>query len=81
MLNRIILIAVSSRSQLRYTQTGIAVANFTIAVDRPFLSQSGEQKLILSMWSAGANRPRLLLITSAKAAGGRGRPFADSFVR
>ena len=54
MLNRIILIGrLVADPQLRYTQTGIAVANFTIAVDRPFLSQSGERETDLSMWSAG----------------------------
>jgi len=30
--------------QLRYTQTGIAVTNFTLAVDRPFVGQSGERE-------------------------------------
>lgn len=45
MLNRIILIGrLVADPQLRYTQSGIAVANFTIAVDRPFLSQSGERE-------------------------------------
>jgi len=44
-LNRIILIGrLVADPQLRYTQSGIAVANFTIAVDRPFLSQSGERE-------------------------------------
>ncbi len=45
MLNKIILIGrLVADPQLRYTQSGIAVANFTIAVDRPFLSQSGERE-------------------------------------
>ena len=45
MLNRIILIGrLVADPQLRYTQTGIAVANFTIAVDRPFLTQAGERE-------------------------------------
>lgn len=45
MLNRVILIGrLVADPQLRYTQTGTAVANFTIAVDRPFLSQSGERE-------------------------------------
>jgi single-strand DNA-binding protein len=44
-LNRIILIGrLVADPQLRYTQTGIAVANFTIAVDRPFLTQAGERE-------------------------------------
>lgn len=29
---------------LRYTQSGKAVANFTLAVDRPFRNQQGEQE-------------------------------------
>ncbi len=45
MLNRIILIGrLVADPQLRYTQSGIAVANFTIAVDRPFLNQAGERE-------------------------------------
>lgn len=45
MLNKIILIGrLVADPQLRYTQSGVAVANFTIAVDRPFLSQSGERE-------------------------------------
>ncbi|HAI52263.1 MAG TPA: single-stranded DNA-binding protein [Firmicutes bacterium] len=45
MLNRIILIGrLVADPQLRYTQTGIAVTNFTLAVDRPFLNQSGERE-------------------------------------
>lgn len=44
MLNRIILIGrLVAEPQLRYTQNGIAVANFRIAVDRPFNSQQGER--------------------------------------
>ena len=30
--------------QLRYTQSGIAVTNFRIAVDRPFTNQQGERE-------------------------------------
>ena len=45
MLNRCILIGrLVADPQLRYTQSGIAVASFTIAVDRPFTSQSGERE-------------------------------------
>lgn len=45
MLNKIILIGrLVADPQLRYTQTGIAVTNFTLAVDRPFVSQSGERE-------------------------------------
>lgn len=45
MLNRIILIGrLVAEPQLRYTQSGIAVANFRIAVDRPFSNQQGERE-------------------------------------
>ncbi|HET7559577.1 MAG TPA: single-stranded DNA-binding protein, partial [Limnochordia bacterium] len=37
MLNRCVLIGrLVADPELRYTQTGIAVTNFRIAVDRPF---------------------------------------------
>lgn len=45
MLNRIVLIGrLVSDPQLRYTQTGAAVANFRIAVNRPFTNQQGERE-------------------------------------
>ncbi|HHU60553.1 MAG TPA: single-stranded DNA-binding protein [Natronincola sp.] len=45
MLNKIILIGrLVADPQLRYTQSGIAVTNFTLAVDRPFVSQGGERE-------------------------------------
>lgn len=45
MLNRIILIGrLVADPQLRYTQSGIAVGNFRIAVDRPFTNQQGERE-------------------------------------
>ncbi len=44
MLNRIILIGRLARDpELRYTTSGIAVATFAIAVERPFTNQSGER--------------------------------------
>lgn len=45
MLNRIVLIGrLVADPQLRYTQNGTAVANFRIAVDRPFANQQGERE-------------------------------------
>lgn len=45
MINRIILIGrLVAEPQLRYTQNGTAVANFRIAVDRPFSNQQGERE-------------------------------------
>lgn len=44
MLNRVILIGRLTRDpELRYTTGGIAVANFALAVERPFSNQSGER--------------------------------------
>lgn len=45
MLNRVILIGRLTRDpELRYTPSGVAIAQFTLAVDRPFSSQSGERE-------------------------------------
>lgn len=44
MINRTVLVGRLTRDpDLRYTPTGTAVANFTIAVNRPFKSKDGEQ--------------------------------------
>ncbi len=45
MLNKIILIGrLVQDPELRYTPGGVAVANFTLAVDRPFVNQKGERE-------------------------------------
>jgi single-strand DNA-binding protein len=45
MLNRVILIGrLTADPALRYTPAGVAVAQFTLAVDRPFTSQGGEKE-------------------------------------
>lgn len=45
MLNRVILIGrLATDPELRYTQTGVPVTNFRIAVDRPFMNQQGERE-------------------------------------
>jgi single-strand DNA-binding protein len=45
MLNRIILIGrLVKDPELRYTPNGVAVATFTLAVDRPFSSNQGEKE-------------------------------------
>lgn len=44
MLNRVILIGrLTKDPELRYTPNGVAVATFTLAVDRPF-AKEGQQK-------------------------------------
>jgi single-strand DNA-binding protein len=46
MLNRVVLIGRLTRDpELRYTPSGVAVASFTLAVERPFVSQSGEREV------------------------------------
>lgn len=45
MLNRVVLAGRLTRDpELRYTPNGIAVANFTVAINRPFRNQQGEQE-------------------------------------
>lgn len=44
-MNKVILIGrLTKDPDLRYTQTGKAVCNFTLAVDRPFSSANGERE-------------------------------------
>ncbi|MFB1097173.1 MULTISPECIES: single-stranded DNA-binding protein [Bacillaceae] len=45
MLNRVVLVGrLTKDPDLRYTPNGVAVANFTLAVNRPFSNQSGERE-------------------------------------
>lgn len=45
MLNRVILIGRLTRDpELRYTPAGVAVTQFTLAVDRPFTNQQGTRE-------------------------------------
>lgn len=45
MLNRVILIGrLAVDPELRYTQSGVAVTNFRIAVDRAYTNQQGERE-------------------------------------
>lgn len=44
MINRVILVGRLTRDpELRYTPNGVAVCNFTLAVNRPFTNQRGER--------------------------------------
>lgn len=44
-LNRVVLVGrMTKDADLRYTQSGEAVANFTVAVNRPFRNKNGEQE-------------------------------------
>lgn len=45
MMNRVVLVGRLTRDpDLRYTPSGLAVANFTVAANRPFKNQQGEQE-------------------------------------
>ncbi|GGL57749.1 single-stranded DNA-binding protein [Sporolactobacillus putidus] len=45
MINRVILVGrLTKNPELRYTPNGVAVASFTIAVNRPFSNQQGERE-------------------------------------
>lgn len=45
MLNRAVIVGrLTKDPELRYTPNGVAVANFTVAVNRPFKNQQGEQE-------------------------------------
>jgi single-strand DNA-binding protein len=45
MINRVVLVGRLTRDpELRYTPAGVAVATFTLAVNRPFSNQQGEKE-------------------------------------
>jgi single-strand DNA-binding protein len=45
MINRVVLVGrLTADPDLRYTPNGVAVANFRIAVNRPFTNQQGERE-------------------------------------
>ena len=45
MLNRVVLVGrLTKDPELKYTPNGVAVANFTLAVNRPFSNQQGERE-------------------------------------
>jgi len=45
MLNRVVLVGrLTKDPDLRYTASGVAVSNFTVAVNRPFTNQQGDRE-------------------------------------
>ncbi|MBB6454440.1 single-strand DNA-binding protein [Salirhabdus euzebyi] len=45
MMNRVVLVGrLTKDPDLRYTPNGVAVANFTVAVNRPFSNQQGDRE-------------------------------------
>jgi single-strand DNA-binding protein len=76
MLNRIILIGrLTKDPELKYTQSGLAVANFSLAVDRSFKSASGEKEtdfINITAWRGlGENCAKYLLKGKLAAVEGR----------
>lgn len=57
-LNQVVLIGrLTKDPELRYTPSGVAVAQFTLAVDRPFTNQEGEREadfIPIVVWKAVA---------------------------
>lgn len=46
MMNRVVLVGrLTKDPELRYTQSGVAVASFTLAVNRPYSNQQGEKEV------------------------------------
>ncbi len=58
MLNKVVLIGrLTKNPDLRHTQSGIAVARFTLAVDRGFKNQQGEKQadfIPITVWRGAA---------------------------
>lgn len=67
-MNKIMLIGrLTKDPELRYTQSGSAVASFTLAVNRRLQTRTGNGKPISSTVLHGRNLPSLLQTTSKKA--------------
>lgn len=58
MINKVVLIGrLTKDPELRYTQSGIAVTRFTLAVDRGFKNQDGEKQadfIPITVWRGAA---------------------------
>ena len=68
MINNVVLVGRLTRdAELRYTQSNIAVATFTLAVNRPFKNEAGEREADLSIALSGDSQLKILLIGLKKA--------------
>lgn len=71
-MNKIILIGRLTRDiELRYTNSGNEVANFTLAVDRPFTNQQGEKEtdfVNIVVWKKQAENCANYLLKGSKVA-------------
>lgn len=71
MLNRIVLIGRLTRDpELRYTPNGVAVCNFTLAVDRPFAKEGQQQADFINcqVWQKQAEASAKYLVKGKMAA-------------
>ena len=72
MLNRVVLIGrLTKDPELRHTQNGHAVANFDLAVDRPFTGQDGEKEtdfIRINVWRKQAENAANYLQKGSMAA-------------
>lgn len=60
MLNRVVLVGrLTKDPDLRYTASGVAVANFTLAVNRPFSNQQGSRDADFINCVIGAEQLRI----------------------
>lgn len=60
MLNRVVLVGrLTKDPDLRYTPSGVAVATFTLAVNRTFTNQQGKGKRISSIVLFGESRLKM----------------------
>lgn len=82
MINRVVLVGrLTKNPELRYTPNGVAVANFTIAVNRPFSNQQGEREadfIQVVVWRRQAENAANYL-TKGSLAGVDGRLQTRSF--
>lgn len=71
-MNHIVLVGrLTKDPDLRYTQSGKAVCNFTLAVDRPFKSQGGKQEadfIAIQVWDKRAESSAKYLAKGKQAA-------------
>lgn len=68
MINNVVLVGRLTRdAELRYTQSNIAVATFTLAVNRPFKNEAGEREADFINCVIGDSQLKILLIGLKKA--------------
>lgn len=71
MINRVILVGrLTKNPELRYTPNGVAVANFTLAVNRPYSNQQGEKEadfIPVVVWKSQAENAAKYLVKGSLA--------------